>query len=116
MNGYDLYEKVLIRLGYNNENTVGTDQRFFSSFLELSNQIANDLKLAEIKDFETPLGLTAQETDALCCGTAMLLAFSEGDGNKNKLFTEIYNAKRAALLSKTDYIIDNLPFTESGGN
>ena len=46
----------------------------------------------------------------------MLMAFSEGDTGKDKLFTEIYNAKRAALLSKTDYVIDNLPVTESGGN
>ncbi|MBE6749896.1 MAG: hypothetical protein E7560_01870 [Ruminococcaceae bacterium] len=116
MNGYDLYEKVLTRLGYVGGNTVNTEQRFFSSFLELCNQIAADLKLAEIKDYEQPLELTPQEAEALCCGTAMLLAFSEGDSNKNKLFTEIYNAKRAALLSKTDYIIDNLPVTESGGN
>ena len=116
MNGYELYEKVLTRLGYNKSGTIGAEQKFLSPFLEFANQIAADLKLAEIKNFETPLNFTAQEADALCCGVVMLMAFSEGDTDKNKLFTEIYNAKRAALLSKTDYVIDNLPVTESGGN
>jgi hypothetical protein len=54
--------------------------------------------------------------DGVCSGVAMLLALSESDGEKHKIFCEIYNAKRGMLLSKNSKIEDVIPLVEGGEN
>ena len=93
MNGYDVYKKAVLRLGYNGS----VNDRLLERALELMNQILQDLKLAEIKNLSEKLNVTETQAEALCCGTAMLLALSESDGEKNRLFADIYNAKRATI-------------------
>ena len=44
----------------------------------------------------------------------MLLAVSEGETEKNKLFAQIYNAKRAAVLCETQSVEDKLPSVSYG--
>lgn len=111
MKGYDIYKKAVLRLGYNE----GINERLLERTPELMNQIAADLKLPEIKNLSENVAFSSVQIEALCCGTAMLLALCEGDGAKNKLFADIYNAKRAAVLSEITCVEDTLPIAESGG-
>ena len=55
------------------------------------------------------LAVSKEFFDALCCGTAMLLSLAEGDGGKNAVFTQLYEAKRAKALAKVSIIEDRLP-------
>lgn len=116
MNGYDIYSKATIRLGY----TPASEGSEFSSetlahALELINQIISDLKLEPIKSLSDDINCSDEQAEALCCGTAMLLSFIESDTEKNQIYTNIYNAKRASALSKTEHITDTLPTPESDG-
>ncbi len=113
MNGYEIYDKAAIRLGYKGtgKNEV-LDTRLVGRALEFVNQIALDLKLGSVNDLSEDINCSACLSEALCCGTAMLMSLSEGDTNKNVIFTALYNAKRAAALSKTAFIEDTLPIAE----
>lgn len=116
MNGYDIYSKATIRLGY----TPASEGSEFSSetlshVLELINQIIADLKLPPIESLSEDINCSNELSEALCCGTAMLLSFLESDTEKNQIYTNIYNAKRAAVLSKNERILDTLPTPESDG-
>ena len=57
---------------------------------------------------------TEPQIEAVCYGTAMLLSLSEGETEQNRLFTQIYNAKRAAVLSEIQKIQDSLPTVSYG--
>lgn len=108
MNGYEIFNRALARLGYESEQS----DVLAASSLEFINQILLDLKLGTIENLSSEMSLTPEQSDALTSGVAMLLALREADGEKNTIYTAIYNAKRSALLSKTDYISDVLPTTE----
>lgn len=110
MNGYEIFKKAILRLGYDEALNKSFDERS----LELLNQITADLKLSVIENLVQPLLFTPEQNEALCCGLAMLLALSEGDAEKNQIFANLYNAKRAALLSEQQKIQDVLP-TMVGG-
>lgn len=111
MNGYDVYKKALTRLGY----TAGDDRRLIEKAPELIGQIAADLRLEPPKDMSEDLKLKTDESEALCCGVAMMLSLYEGDGEKNKIFCELYNAKRAGVLRGSSVIVDSLPSVGSEG-
>lgn len=113
MNGYEIYNKALIRLGYKGtgDNEV-LDSRIVGRVLEFINQIAIDLKLNTVNNLSEEISNLTEICEALCCGVAMLLSLSEGDANKNVIFTALYNAKRAGALSKASFIEDNLPVAE----
>ena len=110
MSGYEIFKKAILRLGYDGALNKSFDERS----LELLNQIASDLKLPIIENLVQPLLLTPEQNEALCCGLAMLLALSEGDAEKNEIFANIYNSKRAALLSEQQKIQDVLPGMAGG--
>lgn len=116
MNGYDIYKKAALRLGYNSAtDTTAFDSKTLSRVLEIINQIALDLKLKTIETLSQKIVCSDEKLEALCCGTAMLLSLTEGDAEKNKIFTEIYNAKRSAVLNEISTIKDTLPYTVLGG-
>ena len=113
MNGYDIYEKAVLRLGYKNtEESSVVDIRFTERTKEFINQILSDLKKEEIMDLNDEIALTPDFAEALCCGVAKLLSLSEGDTNKNVIFTALYNAKRTSVLSRKSNIEDLLPTME----
>lgn len=114
MNGYELYNKVIARLGFKRFETGAKDSGLLSRTLELINQICLDLNLKESKNLNENMQLTESEKEALICGVAMLFSLSEGDSEKNKIYTDLYNARRAALLSKTSQIEDVLPKNYDG--
>lgn len=110
MNGYDIYKKAVTRLGYNSCD----DKALLEKAGELIGQISADLKLEQITDLTADLQLDSNEAEAVCCGVTMLLALIEGDGEKHRIFCELYNAKRASLLSECNVKKDCLPVAESG--
>lgn len=113
MTGYEIYNKAITRLGYKSSgNDEVLDSRIAGRASEFINQILLDLKLDAISHISEPVNCSEEMCEALCCGVAMLLSLSEGDTNKNVIFTALYNAKRAAALSKTAFIEDNLPVAE----
>lgn len=110
MTGYDIFAKAVLRLGYDqshNEHLIGRGAEFVS-------QIAADLRLPAIKSLSEEIEVGPEGLEALCCGVAMLLALSEADGERHRLFCELYNAKRGSALGHNDRVEDRLPTAESG--
>ena len=112
MTGNDVYRKTLGLLGYLNTNTiVANKDNLLSRATDIINHICADLKIPQIKQLSDEITANDLKIDALCYGTAMLLALTEGDGAKNELFARLYNQKRAAALSQIEKIKDTLPVT-----
>ena len=115
MNGHNVYERVLNLLGYiNKDDEVSVDELLYNRTLHVINQILIDLKQEEINDMNSELNISASCYEALIYGVAMMLSLIGGDGNKNGIFTDIYNSKRCAFLNKTDQIVDTLPVVSEG--
>ena len=113
MNGYEIYNKASIRLGYKgNGRDEVSDSRLTGRILEFLNQIIIDLKLEPVNSLSENLSYSNDVLETICCGVAMMMSLSEGDTNKNVIFTALYNAKRMTALSKTDFIKDTLPVAE----
>lgn len=108
MNGYEIYRKAIIRLGYDSSN----NQRLMGRALELINQILVDLDLDTKTSLAEEIICDKKTIDAICCGVAMLISLSESDGEKNSVFASIYNSKRAAVLSGKNMVKDVLPVAE----
>lgn len=110
MTGFDIYNKCMALLGYTyQEGEIITGKTLKARFPEILNQILNDLKMDSTDDLSAEILLDSKQKDALVNGCAMLLSFSEGDVEKNRIFTAIYNAKRAAALANTGSVKDVLP-------
>ena len=115
MTGYDIYKKVLSISGYSSLNEDDfAGQVIIERMPDIINQICFDLKIPAINGLENTVIASSEQSDALCYGVAMLLAVSEGETEKNKLFAQIYNSKRAAVLSETLLVEDKLPSVSYG--
>jgi hypothetical protein len=115
MTGYDIYKKVLSISGYSASDQADFSQQVILERMpDIINQICFDLKIPSISELENIIGATPKQIDALCYGVAMLLAVSEGETEKNKLFAQIYNSKRAAVLCETQSVEDKLPYISYG--
>lgn len=115
MTGNDILSRVLNLLGYlNSWNTRTDNENLLKRAPDIINQICFDLKIPNITKLSDEIEATDKSLDALCYGTAMIMALVEGDGDKNKIFADIYNAKRAAALSCKDVIRDTLPKSDYG--
>lgn len=115
MTGNELYKRVLILLGYYGNETIKTDTDYLLKRVpDIMNQICLDLKIPPLQKLSDNINANAAKTDALCYGTAMLLTLVEGDGEKNELFTKMYNAKRATALSEKEMVEDKLPNVSYG--
>lgn len=110
MTGYDIYNKAILRLGYDRNLTEDLAGRS----LELIGQIAEDLSIKAPSSLSEEIQGDSKTVEALCCGTAMLLALSFSDKIRHTVFCELYNAKRAAILGHSERVEDRLPVTESG--
>lgn len=110
MTGYDIYKKALVRLSYKDfENKLSVKA------LEFINQICIDLKVPAVQSLSQNIEISADIAEVVCLGLMMLLSLSEGDSEKNIIYTNLYNAKRASVLSKIVYVEDVLPNTQNGG-
>jgi len=104
MNGYDIFKKALVRLGLES-----FEQKLAERAEEYLNEICADLNLQSIDSLSKEINLSTEYIEALTVGLSMMFSYSEGDTQKNKLFCDLYNAKRARVLSKTEKIQDTLP-------
>lgn len=110
MKGLDIYNRALSLLGYSGESTNRLNEDALSERgKELINQLLCDFGDMNIELLSDELAVSKEVFDALCCGTAMLLSLAEGDGGKNAVFTQLYEAKRAKALAKVSIIEDRLP-------
>lgn len=110
MKGYEIYNRVLTLLGYSGNNVSPAAAELMEKrCLEAINQISADLKCDPISSLAEELPIGSAKTEALCCGVAMLMSLTESDGEKNRLFADLYNAKRAAALAKIEHIGERLP-------
>lgn len=115
MKGNDIYRRVLSLLGYlNSDIVIAGEQNLLKRVEDIINQICIDLKIPQIKLLSDEIKATPEAVEALCYGAAMLMALQDGDGVKNELFAQIYNSKRAAVLSKKETVEDKLPFVSYG--
>ena len=115
MTAYDIYARVLNISGHlNSGETTVEHQILIERMPDIINQICLDLKIPQIKALDDEMNISPKQEDALCYGVAMLLAVSESEAEKNQLFTQIYNAKRAAVLSSKGTIEDTLPSVSYG--
>ena len=116
MTGFDVYKRCLALMGYTLEdNEVLAEKSLTTRMPELINYIADELHLPTIKKLSDVIKGTSQQIEALCAGSVMLFALSEGDSEKNKVFSSIYNAKRGAILSRSEVVSDVLPKPLGGG-
>lgn len=113
MNGYDIFKKAVTRAGIFQGDILNGD--FAKRAPELINQIAADLKLEQINSLSDEIICDTEKAEALCCGVAMLVTLTVSDREKNEIFTNIYNAKRAAVLSNISAVEDVLPNPADGG-
>ena len=110
MKGYDIYNRALTLLGYGGNNASPAGAVLMEKrCLEAINQISADLKCEPISSLAEELPTGSAKTEALCCGVAMIMSLTESDGEKNRIFADLYNAKRAAALAKIEHIGERLP-------
>lgn len=115
MTGYDIYKKACARVGVSGAaDEIIADSRLLARALEFVNQIALDLKMNEINNLSDEIAGDSVKTEALCCGVAMLISLSCGQAEKNQIYANIYNSKRAAVLAHSSFIEDKLPTAEDG--
>ncbi len=115
MKGSDLYKRVLNLLGYlNNDDSIASDMALYKRAIHAFNQILLDLNEKEITDLNCEIDIPQKNREALIYGVAMILSLTSGDSERNRLFADIYNAKRSAALSSTDKVSDVLPITFGG--
>lgn len=112
MNGYELFDRAILRLGYNN----AVKDSLMPRAKELINQILIDLNFDILETLSDTFPQDNKVLEGVCCGLAMLLALNESDGEKHRIFCEIYNAKRSGILSKNSRVEDRLPTAEGGEN
>ncbi len=110
MTGYDVIKRAIHLLGYSGEE-VDTSETHGAAEkgLEIINQLLPDLNCNGIFSLLDSLEIPKAKEEALFYGAAMLLALIEGDANKNQLFAEMYNAKRATALAEISGVKDTLP-------
>ena len=103
-----IYNSAIKLLGYNNAYLSVEDNDILKSrAIEFVNQIGFDLfKMSAVKNFLEEFYLAAEYRDALIYGVCMLMSLSEGDGDKNRIFTELYNSKRAEVKAQITKITD----------
>ncbi len=115
MTGNEVLSRVFNLLGYiNSASAKIVNDNLFKRGPDVINQICNDLNINCIIGLSDKINADSKSLDALCYGVAMIMALVEGDGDKNKVFADIYNAKRATVLSSKEFIEDKLPIVSYG--
>lgn len=114
MTGYDVLKRASVLLRNSGAVELNGTAELSSQGIEIINQISADLKADGISLLSQQLNITPAKEEALCYGAAMLLALCGGDSGRNKLFAEIYNAKRGTALAETATVADRLPTVTVG--
>lgn len=106
-----IYNSTVKLLGYNNSYLSLEDNDILKKrAIEFVNRIGFDLfEMPPVNNFLEEITVPFGCDDALIYGLCMLISLSEGDGDKNRIFTELYNARRAKLKAQTTKITDVFP-------
>lgn len=73
------------------------------------NRIFSDLCISEAKDINEEINLKFEQVDACVYGVAMLMAMKNSDSYRGKMFSRLYEGKRAAAKCSTHRIKDAMP-------
>ncbi len=111
MTGNDIYTRTMLLLGYNDHSgSIAGEEALKIRALAAINTIGAELcRMPSIQSLDDAVALTERQAEAAVWGVGMLLAGSEADGQRGKLFCELYNLKRAGVLAGSDRINDTLP-------
>lgn len=111
MTGYDIYKKTMMLLGYTDDKGTPQDNgRLHSRTLDAINQIGADLcGMEPIAGLYSMLSIPQKALEAMPYGVGMLLSFSDGNAEKNRVFSDIYNAKRATVKASVSSVKDVIP-------
>lgn len=105
-------ERVLTLTGYKNSAFCGDIN---GEMITAANTIGGELKdYKAVKTFSDETGLDGTAADALVYGICMMLTLINSDTEKNRVFAEIYNAKRAAAKCENVKIKNTLSDTLRG--
>lgn len=107
----NVYNSAIKLLGYNNLYLSIEDNDIFKKrAVEFVNRIGSDLfEMPPVSSFLEEFRIPSGALEALIYGLCMLISLSESDGDKNRLFTELYNLKRTSFKSKITKISDAFP-------
>ena len=108
----EIFLSALELMGYSYSENIAAEYPFLANPLTLCNRVLLDLGIKSADSLSERLELKESVYEAACYGTAMFIAIYMGDSVKHSFFTEIYNAKRKGVLSKTEKIKDVIPFSE----
>lgn len=107
----NVYNSAIKLLGYNNAYLSIEDNDILKKrAVEFVNRIGFDLfKMPSVNGFLEEFNIPPNALEALIYGVCMLISLSESDGDKNRLFTELYNLKRSSFKSSVTKITDTFP-------
>lgn len=108
----NIYKTALELMGYGYNSDVSADFPFPHNQLSICNRVFIDLGLSTVESLEQSIDLEPEIMDAVCYGIAMFICIFAGDGARQPLYSEIYNAKRAKVLSSTEKIKDVMVYGE----
>lgn len=114
MTGYDLLKRAVSLLGYEGNDVVLIRDKNPEVIKGFINQILCDLKIEEISDLSQTPSFDRTVAETVVYGLAMLLSLTEGESEKNRVFTDIYNKKRSAVLKNILSVKDVLPKITDG--
>ncbi len=111
MTGYDIYKKTMMLLGYTDDKGEPQDNgRIHSRTLDAINQIGADLcGMEPIAGLYANVDIPQKALEAMPYGVGMLLSFGDGNTEKNSVFSDIYNAKRATAKASSCSVKDVIP-------
>lgn len=112
MKASNIYKTALELMGYGYNSDVSADFPLPDNPLSVCNRVFTDLGLGAIESLEESVDLEPEIMDAVCYGIAMFISIFSGDSARQPLYTEIYNAKRAKVLSCTEKIKDVMVYRE----
>ena len=112
----EIFDRVLALLGYSNKDGGYEGLEVLKSrVIDCVNQILADLETeVMVSKLNDSLPVEGVGIEAVIYGTAMLLALSICDNEKNVLFAGLYNIKRATYKSNVYQKKDALPFDDGG--
>ena len=111
MTAHKIFDDAMKLLGYTDysgeiDDSTGLKARATAVINRILSDLNIDISINKLSD---KIEASKEAEDALIYGTAMLLALSDNDGGKNKLFAEIYNGKRAFVKGNKSLVGDTLP-------
>ncbi len=117
MTGNDLYKRVTSLLGYGDRSYEILSDKLSSQRAETAMlMICNDLQIPVPSTLEDQIVANEKELNALCFGTAMLLAVMDGDEASNHFFAGAYNGARAIAKAGKGEVSDVMPKENTGGS